>query len=724
MVHRASIRPAWLCAVGVALLCLYALPLFVPPRAPSSTPPADAALITQLFPQVPWWWVTARLLALVLGAVLVALTADRPAVQMPTPLERATWRHPRAPQLASLAAAAHCVSLAWRSTLTPIGQTLFMLGLAAPAAILAWGASAPSRARAPHDDPHPRIVGWPIWSLVAVWLVFRVAVSWHSPRAADVVDMWRVFGGFVQLAGQGGNFLIAALDPELPGLTAILLFFQGFPLFQMMARVPDLTAMQIVNAGWLAVCALTIAALASALVGRSVAIIAAAAFLFAPFTLVAQLSPMPSIQLFIPALAGWLLIRFYRSGSAAALVFLAAVVGLSAGMPPLVPMTGLALVLVARRIWTRRDVSPVIAVTALLSLLTGAVASLPSPGAIGAMVARYAASQIPLAVAEQAVHGQLSPTIEDWLGGPLPEGIPLERLSEYRIPVTRGWLVVPVGVLVAPFAIPRWPLRLWGDTLFEPFSAALAAVGLAVCLRHARRDRTSLIAVLFLAAALLPAFASSYDRPSVLRLFGAPVPVALLAAAGLETLLRVRSDWTARRWAPVVASVVIAVSGSVIFDVVNPRILPASSLGLLARSVNASERERAGLLTSYGRDKRPDIPPGRRYWEFDWLRHHHPYVQEILRSVPEQPIPFVDLDRLGGWNTDDPEYRVLFWSPALEQTTGVTDRLCHQWPDAMLYTVVDAAGQSRLYAARLAGEDWAPAVPRGQWTARRCDVAD
>ena len=44
-----------------------------------------------------------------------------------------------------------------------------------------------------------------------------------------------------------------------------------------------------------------------------------------------------------------------------------------------------------------------------------------------------------------------------------------------------------VGVL-PPFAIPRTPLRLGGDCLFDPVGAAFAGLGLALAVRGARRE--------------------------------------------------------------------------------------------------------------------------------------------------------------------------------------------------------------------------------------------
>lgn len=706
-------RRMWLCSAGLSLILLYALPLFVPPPAHVAVrPSAGVGLITRLFPDVPAWWVTGRLLALLAGASLIAAAGRQ------TPFESvdsvpavSEWRHPGLPRVALLAALAQALCLPWRSALSPIGQTLFMLGFVCPAALLACSVRRPAR------RSESLWKAWPVAAVIVTWFVVRVAVSWHSPRAADVVDTWRVFGGFVQLSKSNGNFLTEPLDPELPGLSAMQLFFQGLPFLQLASHVPGLTWTQVTNAAWLAFAAAAVAALSAMIVGRSVAIIATVAFLFSPFIMLFQLCPMPPIALVLPAVAGLLLVAFHRSGSPAALALLGSVVGIAAGMPPLVPFMGLAFLLAVWRLWTGPRVSPVVVLTALVSLAAGVASSLPTPATMLEMYHRYAATQIPLAVAEQAVQGQLSPTIEDWLGGPLPPGVPL---ADLRMPVTRGWLLVPAGALLAPFAIPRWSLRLWADTLFDPLAAALAAVGLAVCVRRAFRDRTAAALLLFLAAALGAGFASSYDRTSLFRLFGAPVPVALLAAAGFKSVSACFPGAAARRLATIAVSIAIAIGGTVIFDVVNPRLLAASSLGLLVRSADVDSLGRVALLTSYGRDARPDVPPGRRHWQHDWLRHNHPYIEEIVRSVPERPIPIVDIDRLLAPDARSTGRDIVFWSPAFEQAAGATEQLCRMWPEATLFTIFDAAGLSRLYGARLSGPSWTPRLPSGRWTATHC----
>jgi hypothetical protein len=59
--------------VGVILLLLYALPVFVPPPPRWIVPAAaDTPFLTRMFPHVPGAWVLGRLLALLVGALLVA----------------------------------------------------------------------------------------------------------------------------------------------------------------------------------------------------------------------------------------------------------------------------------------------------------------------------------------------------------------------------------------------------------------------------------------------------------------------------------------------------------------------------------------------------------------------------------------------------------------------------------------------------------------------------
>ena len=361
-------------------------------------------------------------------------------------------------------------------------------------------------------------------------------------------------------------------------------------------------------------------------------------------------------------------------------------------------MTALAVAIAAARVWKGPRVPFIVVMTALLSLVAGLGSGIQSPAAIRAMVQQYAEPHFPMAVAERALQGQLSPTIGDWTTD------------------APGWSVIPAGAVLSPFAIARSPLRLWGDVLFEPWSAGLSAVGLAICARHAVRNRVALALLAFVTAALLPGFVSSYDRPSLLRILGAPTALALMSAVGFVGALTTLHPVAVRRWAMMITTLAIAVSGTVLFDVVNPRILAASSIGLLVRAVDASELDGVALLTAGGRAFEPDVDVRRRHWELDWLRAHHPYVDEIVRCVPKRPIATIHFDRLERLAA----YDIFFWSPAVEQTAGMTARLCNDWPDAALYTITDAAGLSRLYAARHRGPGWQPSLPQKQWTTGRC----
>ena len=246
--------------------------------------------------------------------------------------------------------------------------------------------------------------------------------------------------------------------------------------------------------------------------------------------------------------------------------------------------------------------------------------------------------------------------------------------------------------------------------------AAVFAVGILVCVRRSLRDRPSLLALVFLAAAMITGFTSTYDRPSQLRLLGASIPLALLAAAGFNGIRSNLPGAALRQGVTVVVTLAIAVSGTVLFDVVNPRILAASALGLAVRSVDPSELGHAVLLTASGFHHRTDIDPLHRFWELDWLRKNHPYIDDIVRTVPQQPLAILTFEAA----RSNPAIEIFLWSPALEETAEVSTQVCQAWPDTALYTIVDAAGLSRVYAARRAGSRWTPKISKNQWAAVGC----
>jgi len=699
--------------LGAALLLGYVVPCFAPPPAQMVLAPTpESGILERLFPGVPGWWVVLRLCALAAGATVLGWSAPRALIRSGVvSLQAATliWRRRVAwlPALACCFAVLQLAVLHRLADLSYVEQALFIVGPLLPAILLYLafvGDGAARRRRPSLQDGY----GLMLAGVVGSWAASRLYTSVHSPRAADIVDMWRTFAGLVRLAATRANFLTesmgaaggAAGDKELQGVNAIQLFFQGLPLLQWTGIVPDLMWMQVWNTIWIAATAVVVGLLARDLFGRPAMPVAAASLLFSPFLLLYQMSPLPMVAVFLSAALLALLVRFWRFDSPVVLALFGSVAGLTATMPTLVPMTGIALLLLGWRLTTTSAVPRVVRLTALLCFLAVLGTGIPDAMTLRSMVDTYALKDWPWSVGERALQGQLSPTIADWTTGDPPP-----------------WFLIPLGTLLSPFALARNSHRLWGDTLYEPLSAALAAVGLVCCCRRARQQPAAMVLVLFLGASLLPGFLSSYDRPAPNRVHGALIPLALLAAAGWRVVMGTcRGRQLVVR--SLLTSVAIAASGTVLFDVINPRLLSASAIGLMIRAVPPAQLSRVAMLTAEGVPvDPPDTGPRERHYAADWLRKHHPYTDEILRCVPREPIALVDVanpDRLE-------EFDLLFWSPAIERTAQITRRLCERWSGAALYTLWDPAHLSRVLAARPAGIGWRPPLPKEQWTVRICE---
>jgi hypothetical protein len=334
-----------------------------------------------------------------------------------------------------------------------------------------------------------------------------------------------------------------------------------------------------------------------------------------------------------------------------------------------------------------------------LSLVAILPTSVPGPATIQAMAAQYSAPRVPWASAELVLAGQVAPVIPDTFVG--LEGPAVATVA---------------GALLAPFVARRTMLRQWGDTVLEPIAAALVAVGLAVCLRHARASPASLGLLLLFGATIAPAFISSYDRPSLLRAHGAPLPLALLAAVGFAAV-RTAGPWRgARRRAGLATAVAIGASGLLLFDVVTPRLLRASSVGLVARAIAHGEPGTIAMLTAYRFREGVSVE---KHLSVDWLLNSHDYLPQILRAGPRRPVSTVFVEALERGDADAAR-DTLFWTPALEYTAGLADRLCALWPAAAVYTIEDGAGLSRVHALRPRGDDWQPAVRPDRWRMTPC----
>jgi hypothetical protein len=245
---------------------------------------------------------------------------------------------------------------------------------------------------------------------------------------------------------------------------------------------------------------------------------------------------------------------------------------------------------------------------------------------------------------------------------------------------------------------------LWGDVLFDPLGCALCALGIAVCLRDARRDRTCAILLAALAAALVPGFISSYDQPSLLRVFALPVPASLLAALGF-TALTARVPGERSRLA-IAAAAATLVGGTFLFDVVNPRILQSSAVGLTVRSLSSDDLGRTTVLTA-----KDENPP-------------YLFLDTIAAQVPPRPITVLDLARTEALfarsEPPGPEEELLVWTPAVEEAARMTYRVCQRWRSAAVYTLADRSGLTHVLVARPQGHGWIPRLARDQWTVAAC----
>jgi uncharacterized protein YjbI with pentapeptide repeats len=686
-----SAWPAATTAVGLALLLAYALPLFFPPQAVPITPPRpEESLAARMFPGVPPWWVGLRLVALAAGAVLIGLgptgaplclrLTEQRDLRPRIPVERHWARG------AFIAALLLAIVAPWVGRLSAGVQMAYLLLLSCVPLLLALGGSA-SRGELRPEARRPREAGWKATAaIIALWLVWRGADAWHSVRSADAVDTWRTFSALLRLSADDGGFLAGTIDPELPGVGAIQLFLQGLPVFQFAGIAPSLHWVQAAHLVWLAVSAAGVATLAGTIAGAAARPVAAAVFLFSPFMLMVPLNPTPIFvgPLLTVGLALFVL-TFDRTGSPWALAALGIVAGLALSQPALVPTALLAAglaVLSARghraSLWTLA--------TPVLLLAAAALPALPDADAVARMFALYAGGGRSLAVLQDVLFGQIpAHTAPSAVSSPL---------------------AVPAAALLSPFAVARTPIRLWGDALFDPFGAILVAIGLVATVRRAPRDRVSALLVVWLGVALLPGFVSSYDQPSLIRVFASPVPVAVLASIGSIELCGRILAVGARPLAMTAAAAVVIAGGGYLFDVVNPRILRSSALGIALRALDNEDTPRAVLLTAETEAE-------------SWL-----YVDLIATHVPERPVELISAERLEEQlvapSVLDSRPELFVWTPAVEAAAQVGLRLCRSAKNSAIYTISDRTGLSRIYAARPQGHGWLPAVAREQWRVETC----
>lgn len=694
--------------LGLLLLACHLVALLLPPGPTALAPVGpDASLLARLFPGTPAVWLLLRLCALGGGALLLASALpEPPRLALPAPGD------PRAAPgalafAAGVFAAAQLGGLVLVPRLSPWGQLAWVLALAVPPLLIhadsrRAGAGAGARARAGRALPRgarrqTRLAAAGTAGLVGAWIAIRVPLLLHAPRTAVPVDLWHAFDWFLDAVANRANVLVHSGQP---GVANTFMLALGFPVFAEWGWVPSLAWVQLVGALWIGGTALLLAWLAWRVATPSGAVIAPALFLASPFVLLLTTGPAPfgvftTLAVALPV--G--LVAFHASGSLAALTALAVVAGLATSTAYLFPAVAVAGLLVAVRLTRRPPPRAWLYWTLpLLSFLAAAGPTLPGPQALGELTTRYVAPRAEWATLEALMFAQRPAsalTVDDvWFGG------------------RPGPLDVALGSLLSPFAAPRSSFRLWADSLFDPIGVALAAIGLALCVRAARSHASSRWLLALWLASLLPAAASSaYDRASLTRNLMLPMAMGLLAAVGFDGLRRGLAPRASPR--AVLASALgvalaMVAAGFALFDGVNPRLLPASATAIHLEALGDAAPEGGALLLEQG--------PVR----VDWL-----HVAEIGRFLPRRPVPsrpYRGEASLLDPATGRPAAGLILWSPALERAAGVAGALCRRFPDATLFRLHDVAGLSTAWAARPAGPGWTPALPPRRW--ERFDCTD
>lgn len=669
---------------GLALVAAYALSQFFPPATQPAATGANLDLIGRLFPGVPAAWMLMRLACLAVGAACIAL-ATRPA-DFPRLPPRATESVPlrRAYMIVALAMVATQVTLAAVAGDLPRSLQLTYVALfVLPAATLALGERRKSGA-----VPHVQREAIVFAAIALLWFAIQVGVGWESPRRASMVDTW------------DWNPIWAAAQPRFnlingqvhPGVTALHAVLHGAGILGASGELVPFGWIQTVQAAWLIVAAWALWRTGTLLIGPGTGLVAASALLFSPFGSLAFFGRQPIF--FGPLTIGvamLLALDVHMHRRASSLALLAAVVGVAVTQPITAPyclaiaaLTALSLV---RRPWMPL---PTLVIPALTLLAAGA--ALPPLTDLGGMMRRFATSAGSWTALEAVIFGQAIPSaVQAAWEGPVR---PLDRM---------------IWAALMPFATPRTPIRLLGDSAYDPVGAALAAVGIAVCLRSWRHNRTALLA---LASAILAGLISSYDRPSIARMLAMPVMVALLAGVGFEALRRElrRSIDPLLACLPVCAA--IALGGIVLFNVTNLTILASSTQELTIRALGNDGATPAAVYLDPMLSVAPEAPTAR----LPWLQTDAVFADFPRPSV--QVIPFAGPSVLK--RGDMAVAPLLFWSPALETMEKISADVCGIWPDASIYVIVDRAGLSRVYAANPGLDTWTPHLPPSQWTRSRC----
>jgi hypothetical protein len=154
-------------------------------------------------------------------------------------------------------------------------------------------------------------------------------------------------------------------------------------------------------------------------------------------------------------------------------------------------------------------------------------------------------------------------------------------------------------------------------------------------------------------------------------------------------------------------TVAVAVGGTVLFDVVTPRIISASSAGIMFEAVLPAALDRVVLV-----DYDPRVIPNAA----------NLYQDTIARWGGARPVAHLAYEGGRFPRRDLPaEGRdLLVWSYALDRDYELGDAICRRWPTATIYEIWDPARLGRAYAARIGDVPWTPDVAAARWSSWDC----
>ena len=660
--------------IAAALLGAYALPLQFPaPTRPVSFLTQGWRLGERLFPGVDPDGVLLRLACLGLGAALFAWigAARVNATPPPTTREEDGEGSPAEIRLLVAIGLALCLAAAAAPLLPRALQLAFVfVALFAPL-VVSRRSRNPVATRSKLRD-----AAWaPSALLATTWFFHRLFVSIGSPRTADGLDYLDGYLCYEKAAAPAFNVLT---DSCWDGYTTISGILHGQGLLGWGVLPLNLPLVQVVSAAWTAVSVVLVARVVARHLGSPAATVATAVFLWSPIVLLRPLVPPPFTYTTMIALLVTVLDGLGRRVSPARAAALGSVLGLASHVPNLVlllPCFAAASLGPLRRSGR----------SGLVALPFLVATALPGAGAHLAMLKQVEATTSAAAswTAMEAVYsGRVAPSLAEGT-----KGTGTAMVED-----------VAIGLALSPFAVARASLRLWGDTVVEPFGAALAAVGLFAALAAARRSFAARAILVFTFAAMLPGLASSYDRVHPTRV-DVGLTAALLAAWGFFTLVsRGQAAKRGNAFALVVA-VVIALSGTRLFDVVTPPLLHPSAAGLALR---------AGAAL--------DHPVG---WSPGVSGLSLPYMRVLSFQLAD--------GRVFGWNPSavhrrlpEPESPVVLWTPGEQMDRRVSHVLCEERAGRRLYELSDPSGYTRLFAAFREDIAEPRSTDEVRWTPKSC----